>query len=103
MRYVLAIDMGSSSVKAALVSSRGETAGIGLAGIDIILVPGGGAEHDPEQWWRAITSAVKGALAQAAVPAEEIVAVACTTQWAVTVPVDAQGNAIGNALSWMDT
>ncbi len=35
-------------------------------------------------------------------PPDRILAVACTTQWAVTVPVDAGGHAIANALSWMD-
>src|ERR1035441_1551190 len=102
-RYVLAIDMGSSSVKATLVSQRGELAGTGLRNVDILLLPGGGAEQDPEQWWDAAISAAKSALATAAIPPERIVAVACTTQWAVTVPVDKGGHAIWNALSWMDT
>jgi xylulokinase len=103
MRYVLAIDMGSSSVKAALVSQVGEAVGVGLAKIDIFLSPGGGAEHSPAQWWSAITSAAKSALAEAAVSPEGVIAIVCTTQWAVTVPVDRDGNAIANALSWMDT
>lgn len=103
MRYVLAIDMGSSSVKAALVSNRGEVAATGLAEIETILLPGGGAEHDPDQCWRAILAAAKTALRGASVPPEQVIGVACTTQWAVTVPVDQEGNAIANALSWMDT
>jgi xylulokinase len=102
-RYVLAIDMGSSSVKATLVSRHGELAGTGLRNLDILLLPGGGAEQDPEQWWNAVIAAAQSALAGAAIPPERIVAVACTTQWAVTVPVDAGGHAIWNALSWMDT
>ena len=102
-RYILAIDMGSSSVKAALVSSQGEIAGTGLQGIDTILIPGGGAEQDPQQWWSAAVSAAKSALAEAAVPPDRIVALVCTTQWSVTVPVDEGGNAISNAISWLDT
>lgn len=102
-RYVLAIDMGSSSVKTALVSHGGELAGTGFHAVDTQLLPGGGAEHDPEQWWNAALSAAKSALATAAVPSERVLAVVCTTQWAVTVPVDESGQAIANALSWMDT
>src|ERR1022692_3732802 len=41
-RYVLAIDMGSSSVKATLVSRHGELAGTGLRDLGILLLPGGG-------------------------------------------------------------
>jgi len=103
LRYVLAIDMGSSSVKATLVSNRGDLAGSGLEHIDILLLPGGGAEQDPEQWWRAAMSAAKSALAEAQVAAERIVALVCTTQWAVTVPVDRDGHALSNAVTWMDT
>lgn len=102
-RYVLAIDMGSGSVKATLVSDHGELAGTGFAPLDTLLLPGGGAEQDPQQWWRAAMAAAKSALTSAAVPPERILALVCTTQWAVTVPVDAGGEALGNALSWMDT
>jgi TPR repeat protein len=90
-RYVLAIDMGSSSVKATLVSQRGELAGAAIETVDIVLLAGGGAEQDPEQWWSATMAAAKSALTTAAVAPERIVAVACTTQWAVTVPVDEGG------------
>ena len=102
-RYVLAIDMGSGSVKTALVSNGGELAGTGFHPVDTQLLPGGGAEHDPDQWWSAAMAAAKSALAAAAVPPERILAVVCTTQWAVTVPVDEGGHAIAKALSWMDT
>lgn len=101
--FILAIDMGSSSVKATLVSRGGEIAGSGLEPIAAILIEGGGAEHDPAQWWTAVRDASRSALAQAAVRAERVIAIACTTQWAVTVPVDEDGNALSNALSWMDT
>lgn len=102
-RYILAIDMGSSSVKASLVSNHGEIAGAGLESIDTILIPGGGAEQEPRQWWSATMTAAKSALAAAAIPADRVVAVVSTTQWSVTVPVDEGGEAISNAISWLDT
>ena len=37
------------------------------------------------------------------VPAEHVVAVACTGQWASTVPVDAAGEPVGPCLMWLDT
>jgi xylulokinase len=102
-KYVLAIDMGSGSAKAALVSNRGEVVASGLRPIRTILLPGGGAEQDPEEWWSAVCGAANAALAQAAIAPELIIAIACTTQWAVTVPVDQDGTALSNAISWMDT
>ena len=102
-KYVLAIDMGSGSAKAVLVSNRAGVAGSGLRPIGTNFIPGGGAEQDPEEWWSAVTGAARAALAEAAIAPEQIIAIACTTQWSVTVPVDGDGNALGNAISWMDT
>ena len=56
-KYVLAIDMGSGSAKAVVVSSRGEIAGSGLRNIHTAILPGGGAEQDPDEWWSAVIAA----------------------------------------------
>lgn len=102
-RYVLAIDMGSGSAKAAVVSSAGEVVASGLAPIRTILCDGGGVEQDPEEYWSAVCAAAKAALGAANVARENVIAVACTTQWAVTIPVDENGRALMNAVSWMDS
>ncbi|HUI43483.1 MAG TPA: FGGY family carbohydrate kinase, partial [Terriglobia bacterium] len=101
--FVLALDMGSGSVKAALVSRRGEVAGAGYSAIDTLLLPNGGAEQDPALWWSAFVAAARMALEVAAIPAERVRAVVCTTAWSITVPVDAEGEPLANALTWMDT
>ena len=51
----------------------------------IILLPGGGAEQDPEGWWNAIMSTSKKLLGKGLVSPEDIVAVSVTTQWSGTV------------------
>lgn len=102
-RYVLAIDMGSGSVKAAVVSINAEVAASAIGQIPTHLLPGGGAEQDPAEWWSAVVEASRAAIANSGVPRERIAAVACTTQWAVTVPVDEAGNPLCNAISWMDS
>ncbi|HUO05130.1 MAG TPA: FGGY-family carbohydrate kinase [Candidatus Binataceae bacterium] len=103
VKYVLAIDMGSGSVKASVVSSNGEVAASGLRHMTMKIMAGGGAEHDPEEWWKAACDAAREALKSAHIAPENVIAVACTTLWSVTVPVDKDGNALGNAISWMDT
>lgn len=47
--------------------------------------------------------AFKEALRRASVPPDQVLAVACTTIWAVTVAVDGRGNACSPALTWVDT
>ncbi len=102
-RYVLAIDLGTSGPKVALVSDRGEIVGNGFAPVELDLLPGGGAEQDPDEWWEAIRTAAHQVLDGEPVPAASIRAVAVTSQWSGTVAVDADGRAIGNAIIWMDS
>ncbi|HET8975322.1 MAG TPA: FGGY-family carbohydrate kinase [Solirubrobacterales bacterium] len=101
--HVLAIDMGTSAAKAAVVSRGGRIAGTGIREIGVEHLPGGGAEQDPEEWWSAAAAAGREAVEASGVPAEDVIAVRATTQWAVTVPVDSSGTALCNAISWMDT
>jgi xylulokinase len=101
--HVLAIDMGSSAVKAALVSRSGEVRAAAVREIQTILLDGGGAEQDPEQWWSAVAAAAREAMAASALDPRSVIAIKCVTQWAVTVPVGRDGQALARAVSWMDT
>ncbi len=103
LKYVLAIDMGSGSTKAAIVSSAGEVVASAIRHTTTNFMAGGAVEQDPEEWWRSVCDAAKEAITASRVPAPQIIAIACTTLWAVTVAVDQSGAAIGNAISGMDT
>ena len=102
-KYILAIDLGTSGPKSALVSTRGEVIDSEFESIDLLILPNGGAEQDPDQWWQAIINTAKRVLHKKWVAAEDIVCVSCTTQWSGTVAVDQDGNALANAIIWMDT
>jgi xylulokinase len=101
-RHVLAIDLGTSGPKVALVSERGEVAAHAVRRVETTMIPPAGAEQDPEEIWAAIRGAVREVVAAGRVPAEAIAAVACTSQYSSIVPVDADGNATSNLLLWMD-
>jgi len=83
------------------VSRAGELVGSATRPIQTTMLSAGGAERDPEEWWAAAIAAAKLVLASAGMAATRVVAVACTTQWGVTVPVDAERNALTRAISWM--
>jgi xylulokinase len=101
--FILAIDLGTSGPKVALFSSQGEMLGSEFEETRLLLLPDGGAEQSPDDWWDAIQNAAKRLLARGPASNEGIVAIAITGQWAGTVPVDAGGNALGNAIIWMDS
>ena len=100
-QFVFAIDLGTSGPKVAAVTLDARVLGWAFEPTRLDILPGGGAEQDPDDWWRAITAAAGRALA--GLDAKRCVAVACTAQWSGTVPVDGEGRAIGNAIIWMDS
>ncbi len=102
-KHILAVDLGTGGPKVALVSTDGEIAGHEIEKTGVQLLPNGGAEQDPDDWWRAITTAAKRLLARNLVPPESIVGIALTTQWMGTVAVDRAGRPLMNAVIWMDS
>ncbi|HVE83384.1 MAG TPA: FGGY-family carbohydrate kinase [Myxococcales bacterium] len=103
-RYLLAIDLGTSGPKVALFTSDCQVVvGSEVEPTRLYLEPGGGAEQDPEDWWRAVCTASRRLLGRHPEQAKRIAAVGCTAQWSGTVPVDEAGNAVGRAIIWMDS
>ena len=101
-KYVLAIDLGTGGPKVGLVDQRGQVVCSANAAVQLFFLPDGGAEHDPGEWWSTITGCAKKVIQESAVSPADIVAVAVTSMWSVTVAVDENGEPLMNAISWMD-
>jgi len=102
-KYILAIDLGTSGPKVALVSTDGVVADYEFEETQLFLMPDGGAEQDPGEWWESILKASKRLLEKGLISVDDIVAISCTGQWSGTVPVDSDGNHLMNAIIWMDS
>jgi xylulokinase len=101
-RWVLSVDLGTSGCKVALVSTRGRVAGWEFEPVATQLLPRGGAEQAPDDWWRAFVTSSARLLARNLVSKPDIVALCCSTQGEGTVPVDVGGKPLMNAILWMD-
>jgi len=102
-KYILAIDLGTTGPKVGVFSTRGQVIGYEFEPTPVTLLPNGGAEQDPDDWWNAVKQATRRLLGQGRVPVESIVALCCTTQWSGTVAVDQDGRHLTNAIIWMDS
>ncbi len=102
MTNILAIDLGTGGPKAAVVSAGGEVLAGAARPNTLLHTAGGGIEQDPEEWWRATCAASRAAVAGLAPDCAPPSAVAVTAQWVTTVPIDAAGKPLMNAVSWMD-
>jgi xylulokinase len=100
---VLAIDLGSSGVRVALVDSAGRVDASATESIPMQLLPDGTAEEDAEEIWRALGRSIARALAQAPDAGARVEAILCGSQYSSLVPVDAAGRPLGPLVLYLDT
>lgn len=98
---VLGIDLGTTEVKAGLVTADGRLLGLARAGYgQDPLVGHGRAEQDPGDWWSAVVGAVRGLhLADTT----EIAAIGVDGHGPTLVAVDGRGEATRPAITFLDT
>jgi xylulokinase len=99
---VIGVDLGTGGPKVALAGARGDLIGLESASVPTRILPGAGAEQDPDDWWHAVADCVRRLLASHPGSAERVKAICFSSQWGGTVPVDEQGRATHPALIWMD-
>jgi xylulokinase len=99
---ILAIDLGTSSMKAALITVGGKVLGWESEPIKLYVTPDGGAEQSPKEWWEAFLAAARRLMKRRLVKPDTIRAVCCSTQGEGTIPVDQDGKALMNCILWMD-
>lgn len=99
---VLAIDLGTTGVKVAIVDESGAVLASTGEVLPMIFTGDGGAEQDPTLWWDAIGRCALEAVAAATLKRSEVTLVAVTSQYTSTVAVAADGRPLANAIIWMD-
>jgi xylulokinase len=99
---ILAVDLGTSSLKVALITIYGRVLGWDSQPLALHLTPDGGAEQSPEEWWQAFLTTAQRLLARDLVPSRSVKAICCSTQGEGTIPVDEDGKALMNCILWMD-
>jgi len=102
MQYLLAIDAGTTSVKAGLFAPDGRCLGLGRAEYQFETPAADRAQIDPEVYWQACVKTVREALEKSGVDSAEVKAVAVSSQGETTITLDADGRAIYPALVWLD-
>ncbi len=102
MEYILSFDVGTSAIKAALVSREGEIAAVSVETYSLIIPQPGWAEQVPQEYWRAACVSARRAIHDAGVAPREIKGIVFATQWKGVIPVDQDGQVLHNAIIWLD-
>ena len=100
MNHYLTFDYGTTSIKAGLIDAELKMLAQCIEEYDLI-TDGGRIEMNSEDYWDAMCRAV--AHLKTEVSLEQVAAICITTQGETMIPVDAQGNALSNAVVWLDS
>ena len=102
MRYLLGLDLGTSSVRAAVVDPEGRLVGVAGEEYPIVAPQLGWAEQDPEAWVNAAYRTVRSVLNQVGISGSEVLAVGLSGQMHGLVLVDENGMCLRPAIIWPD-
>ncbi len=105
--YYLGIDLGSSSIKVALVDINSGKS------IDVVQEPeqemsmyaaeNGWAEQEPQDWWFHVCNGIKKLKQKNGISAEEIKGIGIAYQMHGLVVVDVEGNPLRKSIIWCDS
>lgn len=105
--YLLGLDIGSSSIKAAIIRAEdGQVMGTGHypeIEMDIISHESGWAEQDPEGWWYNTVRAINMAIVKSEVNAIDILSIGIAYQMHGLVIIDKNQKVLRPSIIWCDS
>ncbi|WP_067622227.1 xylulokinase [Alicyclobacillus acidiphilus] len=103
MKYVIGVDLGTSSVKVLLVDEHGHVCGEAAEQYQLIQERSGWSEQNPEDWFTSTKLALKKLVSQAGIPKDSVEGISFSGQMHGLVLLDAEHRVIRNAILWNDT
>ncbi len=102
MKYILGLDLGTSSIKTVLFDQNGKEIAQRADEYPVYQPHNGWSEQDPEDWYQAAVTTIRYCLDIAAVPGEDVVGIGIAGQMMGAVMLDAQGQPLRRAILWND-
>src|SRR5918993_859645 len=103
MRYILALDQGTTSSRAILFDRNGAIVAVAQKEFEQIFPQPGWVEHDPDQIWATQSAVAVEALGRAGAEASDVAAIGITNQRETTIVWDRDtGRPVHNAIVWQD-
>jgi glycerol kinase len=103
MRYLMALDQGTSSTRTLILDTRGQIKAMAQRALPQHFPQPGWVEHDAHEIWQHQKATMLSALQQSGLTAGDIAAIGITNQRETVVLWDrSTGQALGPALVWQD-
>ncbi len=81
-KYVISYDIGTTGVKSCLfeIEKTIKLVSAAMEGYKLYILPDGGAEQDPDEWWAAICSTTKTIFANCDIKPEQVEGISFCSQ-----------------------
>lgn len=100
--YVAGIDFGTESVRVGIFDQTGQPLAFAAQAYSLAHPQPGWAEQNPDEWWAALVSATRAAVAKSGVAKEEIVGLGTDCTSCTVVALDENFQPLRPAIIWMD-
>ncbi len=101
--FVLALDAGTERIRASIFDRNGEVVSFCGSSYTTVFPKPGWAEQNPNEWWQALVKAVRGAVQESGLKAEDIVAIGLDATCCSVVFMDSKKDKVLRpSLIWMD-
>lgn len=102
MRFLLTLDVGTTAVKAGLFSENLDALAFAIKEYTLLTPKTDFIEMQPGTYWEKTKEALGEVLSSAAQDPADIVSITCTTQGETLIPMGRNGEALSNAIVWLD-
>ena len=104
MKHVITYDIGTTGVKTCLfeIDETITLKNSAVGDYNLYILPGGGAEQDPDEWWQAMCETTNKVMSESKIDPAEIDGISFCSQMQGLVLVDKNGRHVRRAMSYMD-
>ena len=102
MKYLLGIDISTTSAKALLIHETGEVAAVKNTELPLSTPKPLWSEQDPADWWTGIIKSIQALLQETKIDSKDIAAIGLTGQMHGLTMLDEAGEVIRPAILWND-
>ncbi|MBC7329226.1 hypothetical protein H5T88_02595 [bacterium] len=103
MRYLLGIDIGTTSVKVGLVNERGELEAIAIKEYSLLTSSDNRVECDVDIYWKNCKDGIREVMGKSGVAPSSILAIGLSSQGETFVCLDGEGKVLRRAIVWLDS
>jgi len=100
--FVIAHDVGTSSIKTALINERGEIIADATAPYGYSCPNPGWVEQNPEDYWNGSVENTLKVMRDSGISGDEVAGIVFSTQAMGIIPIDAEGSVLRPNITWVD-